>query len=91
MCLYLYTIKQKQKLKTEKMETTNFNPAEETKSISLTYMEARKLEEILESESKINAEIALDYLNSGDTRYAQLSAKKWHQIQLLLNKVNSII
>lgn len=73
------------------METTNFNPAEETKSISLTYMEARKLREILESESKINAEIALDYLNSGDTIYAQLSAKKWHQIQLILNKVNSII
>ena len=88
MCLYLYTNKQKHK---DKMETQNTNPAEETKTIELTYMEARALREMLEIQAKSQAEIAVDYLNFGSTRWAEVSAKKHRQTKAILSKIETIL
>ena len=69
----------------------NTNPTEVTATIELTYMEARKLKDILEAEAKTYSELAVDYLNSGDARYAELAAKKHKQVKTILSKINTIL
>ena len=73
------------------MKMQNTNPAEVTATIELTYMEARKLKDILTTEAKSYSELAVDYLNSGDTRYAELAAKKYKQAKTILSKINTIL
>lgn len=73
------------------MQTQETNPANETKTIELTYMEARRLRELIARESREDAERAAFYLNHGEVSWAETEAKKHKQAKAILSKIESIL